>query len=196
MVPHEPLHGPNLGTPLTKGPFENLTAEQQLTVLEEVALALLTKTPVPEHTAVMENAVYYVYCFIFQAFETDVKGGELAFGQDVLDALGRCGKPEKVEEEKEKDDDESDDYELKSEDECVYYDPYMGCMDVEKWEGAVEEVADRILWDRDFELGDLSPGVMAFMHIQPNCFDDEEEVFGDPGAEDRLYVLCRRFYKG
>jgi hypothetical protein len=49
---------------LIRGPFQHLSTNQQLSVLYQVASALLTKTKVPELTAINESAVYYVYKFV------------------------------------------------------------------------------------------------------------------------------------
>lgn len=188
------------GWHLTTGPFESLTEEQKFTVLEEVTLALLTETPVPEHTAVREHAVYYIYRFLANDFADDVALGEAWYGQDILDVLGRSGKaPEETEEDgrgkkkilktTHKGSEEQD--EEAWENENAEFDPYMGCLDADKWSNALEEIADRILWDRDFEMGFVSPGMMGVLHIQPNYF--KGKVVASPGAEDRLYALCKPF---
>ena len=55
----------NFGCPLIVGPFERLSPKQQISVLEEVAIALLTETSAcPELTAINERAVYYVFMWL------------------------------------------------------------------------------------------------------------------------------------
>ncbi|KAJ3286402.1 hypothetical protein HK104_009055 [Borealophlyctis nickersoniae] len=41
----------------------------------------------------------------------------------------------------------------------------MGCLDESKWESAIEEIADRILWDRDWEMEDMFPYGAAILFI-------------------------------
>jgi hypothetical protein len=187
-----PEDGLNHGDPLTVGPFERLTSEQKLTVLEEVAEALLTETPLPPLRVVTENAIYYVFCYISAQFGRPCSQGEFVWGQLVLDALGRTGSP--CSEEGSGSDDDDDDFE-EEEDEDT--DPYIGCLDPKKWENAIEELADRILWDRDFELEDEVGGpipsqTMAAMDIQEGYLSSGR-VTPRQGAADRLEALVLRF---
>lgn len=78
--------------------------------------------------------------------------------------------------------------------------PKMGCLNKTAWQNAVEEVADRILWDRDFEMEDdfgamggsgFAEGLMQMMHIDQNYYQPIQER-ARPGARNRLHVLCRR----
>jgi hypothetical protein len=92
----EPNEGLNYGFPITEGPFERLTTPQKLTVLEEVAEALLTETPVPQLVSLNENAIYYVFRWINQEFDV-VEDGEESWGQLVLDALGSWGRDDGAE---------------------------------------------------------------------------------------------------
>eukprot|EP00884_Botryococcus_braunii_P013266 jgi/Botrbrau1/21940/Bobra.0249s0063.1 len=189
-----PAGGLNWGRPVTEGPFEELPTPQKLAVLEEVAEALLTETPVPAHSSITENAIYYVYRWILEQIESDVTEQEEIWGQDVLDALGRCGRDPDTREEGAEGMDRDD-----SEDEDSKYDPYIGCRDVEKWEAAIEELADRILWDRDWELGEYvaqSSGMMDFMKIDPNYFSYVVPTDKCRGAADRLEALCRLHCSG
>jgi hypothetical protein len=171
-----PRDGLNYGYPLTHGPFERLTTPQKLTILEEVVEALLTETPAPPPlVAVTEQAIYYVFCWICQQFDI-VEDGEEFWGQMVLDALGRSGSAsaQEVAEGKEA--------------------PFIGCGDPEEWECAIEEVADRILWDRDWEMEEdkLSPTVMALARIEEGYFS-RRQVSARRGAAQRLLALCSRF---
>jgi hypothetical protein len=196
-----PREGLNYGYPLTEGPFERLTSAQKLTVLEEVAEALLTETPVPPLRAVTEQAIYYVFCYIHLQFDCLLQG-EFVWGQMVLDALGRTGLPRPAERSRsssnESDgDDDDDDFEEEEEDEEEYRDPFIGCLDREKWEDAIEELADRILWDRDFELEDRVGGpipslIMESMNIHEDYFS-QRRVTARRGALDRLEALVWRF---
>jgi hypothetical protein len=218
-----PEEGLNYGERVTYGPFEQLTGPQKVAVLEEVAEALLTETPVPVQKSIPENAIYYVYRWIFQQIESDVDVQEEIWGQDVLDALGRCGRDpntpgggadgmdrDNLEEEDPEEVPEPpgggaegmdrDDSEEEDPDEAfnAAHDPYIGCGDVKKWEDAVEELADRILWDRDWELKKeiaSNPGWMAYCDIHPDYFNYSVPTRKCRGAGDRLLALCSRHYR-
>jgi hypothetical protein len=219
-----PQSGLNYGERLTWGPFEQLTDPQKMAVLEEVAEALLTETPVPVQKSTAENAIYYVFRWIVEQFKSEIieiGEQEKIWGQDVLDALGRCGRdpdtPGGGAEGMDRDDSEEEDPEeapdppeggadgmdcddLEEEDpeEAAFnaaHDPYIGCRDVKKWEDALEEIADRILWDRDWELTTeiaSNPGWMAYCDIHPDYFNYSVPTHKCRGAGDRLAVLCSR----
>jgi hypothetical protein len=201
MSTSKPGEGLNYGAPLTVGPFERLTTPQKLTVLEKVAEALLTKSPVPPLQAVTENAIYYAFRFLHELFDCLVQGEDI-WGQMVLDSLGRTGLPRPAERSRSSsndsdnnDDDDVEEEEVEEEEE--YRDPYIGCLDREKWENAIEELADRILWDRDFELEDHVGGpialeMMASAHIQQNYFS-RRRVNPRRGAAARLEALVLPF---
>eukprot|EP00884_Botryococcus_braunii_P013267 jgi/Botrbrau1/21941/Bobra.0249s0064.1 len=197
-----PENGMNYGERLTWGPFELLTDPQKVAVLEEVTEALLTETPIPVQKATAENAIYYVFRWIAEQFESEiieVGEQEKIWGQDVLDALGRCGRDPETPGGG-ADDMDSDDSEEEDSEEAfnAAHDPYIGCGDVKKWEDAIEELADRILWDRDWELKKEiagNPGLMAFCDIHPDYFNYSVPTRKCRGAGDRLAVLCSRHIK-
>ncbi|MEO2027495.1 MAG: hypothetical protein ABGZ23_16600 [Fuerstiella sp.] len=128
--------------------FDELTWSQRLAVLESVATHLLTKTgQMPELTAVNEAAVGAVFDHI--SFEIDMEIDDVPSGtvwrQLVLDACHECFGDELQEH------DESDDEELSEED--ADYLPESASSDrPDLWHPLVQSLADRILWDRDYEL--------------------------------------------
>eukprot|EP00884_Botryococcus_braunii_P013263 jgi/Botrbrau1/21938/Bobra.0249s0061.1 len=176
----EPSEGLNYGFPITEGPFERLTTPQKLTVLEEVAEALLTETPVPQLFSLNENAIYYVFRWINQEFDV-VEDGEESWGQLVLDALGSWGRDDAGEGSGE-----------------AGRDPFIGCGDPTRWDRALDQIADRILWDRDFEMAEeassFPPELLAEAQIRADYFA-VRQVCARSGAADRLQGLCSRFYE-
>lgn len=109
-----------------------------------MATALLTPTPeVPKQTAITESAIFYVYTWLEEQFNEDVCCGEDVWGRMVLDAYAESGLAEEGEGEDEDEEDE--------------FTPRMGCGDASKWAWAIEALADRILWDRDWEMAHMFP---------------------------------------
>ena len=165
--------GLNFGIPVVQGPFQNLTDPQKYTVLIDVTRQLLTETPVSDQTAISEGAVYYVYCWLKQQF-SDVYHGVEVWGDLILKVVA---------EDEEKGDGEDD------------YFPTLDCYDMEKWDSAIEWIADRILWDRDWEMASQFPAIkgnfsplMRYMSIQPDYFAPFQGR-AKPHARERLLDL-------
>ncbi len=172
----------NYGTPLVDGQFQNLADNQKYQVLYEVAKELLfATTEVPPATAIKDGAIYYPYAWLKQEFQ-EVEIGESVWGQKILDAIAECAPSD--------DDDEDEDTSW----------PTLGCMDEDLWGNAIDYLADRILWDRDFEMyedfGYLPPGQaageMERMDIDPNYFKpwDKRAL---PKAQQKLEELLLSF---
>ena len=128
--------------------FDELTWSQRLAVLESVATHLLTKTDqMPELTAVNEAAIGTVFDHI--SFEIDMEIEDTSSGtvwrQLVLDACHECLGDELSEH------DDSDGDEA-AEDEADYLPESASCERPDLWHHLVQSLADRILWDRDYEL--------------------------------------------
>ncbi|PNH03915.1 hypothetical protein TSOC_009977 [Tetrabaena socialis] len=79
--------------------------------------------------------------------------------------------------------------------------PSVGCMDFQKWEGALECIADAILWDRDWEMeGDFAMMqqqqqlvMMRHMNVGTDYWRPfQPEAYPVRGARDRLYDMVRR----
>ncbi len=123
--------------------FDELTFSQRLAVLEGIATALLTEAQVmPELTAVNEAAIAAV--FEYASFEIDLEidlnPSTTVWRQMVYDANEECF---------------ADD--LECDPEYAPDDDYGCPLSVESgqrkgWHSAIEALADRILWDRDFEM--------------------------------------------
>ncbi|KAG2449850.1 hypothetical protein HYH02_005373 [Chlamydomonas schloesseri] len=175
----------NYGDPLIQAPFEQLGKNEKYAVLEDVTRALLLETPsCPKLTAINESAIYYVYRWLAEQFD-DVDSGEEVWGAQVIAALQESGAFEEMEGEEG--------------DEDGGYLPKMGCLDRDRWENGCEALADRILWDRDFEMADLlghgtKQGIMAFATMDSDYFQPYAGGGGGAarGAKDRLYRLVRR----
>lgn len=73
----------------------------------------------------------------------------------------------------------------------------MECFDKQVWIDALEALADRILWDRDFELYNQilsAPGLLSNMRISPTYYS-RTQFPNSRGAKHRLYVLANRILK-
>jgi hypothetical protein len=128
--------------------FDELTWSQRLAVLESVATYLLTKSEqMPELTAVNEAAIGTVFDHV--SFEIDMEIEDITsrtvWRQLVLDACHECFGDELSE----RDDSGGDDA---AEDEADYLPETANCDRTDLWHHLVQSLADRILWDRDYEL--------------------------------------------
>lgn len=117
--------------------FDELTSSQRLAVLEGIATSLLTDTvDMPNLTAVNESAVAAV--FEYARFEVELEIDDCTAGttwrQMVFDSYHECFANESG----------SD-----SEHCCP---AHAGSDCRTEWHSAVESLADRVLWDRDFEM--------------------------------------------
>ncbi len=130
--------------------FDSLQPTQQMGVLHQVAFALLNEdVPEPELTAINEATVYALFRELYGRIEIEIDGQRLASDEEKTKpdydpfaframtlAAWELGSP----------DGEIGDYEDKD------YIPKLECTDLSAWEPIVENLADRILWDRDFEM--------------------------------------------
>ncbi len=116
--------------------FDVLQPEQKLALLADVAQALRDPaTPIPRHTAANEGAVAAVFAVIRQALEE-----EIAFSHDEgTDSTEVRGLLLATAAES---DEQPDDL------------PSLADEDGEEWDLVLEAIEDRILWDRDYEMGD------------------------------------------
>ncbi|MCP4788109.1 MAG: hypothetical protein GY903_13390 [Fuerstiella sp.] len=128
--------------------FDELTWSQRLAVLESVATHLLTESGhMPELTAVNEAAIGAVFDHISFEIDVEIEGVPSAsvWRQLVFDACHECFGDELRE------NDESGDEEGPEED--ADYLPESANNDRPgQWHPLVQSLADRILWDRDYEL--------------------------------------------
>ncbi|MEW5318763.1 MAG: hypothetical protein WDW38_009956 [Sanguina aurantia] len=184
-------HGMNDNDPLVDAPFEALSPAMKYTVMEEVARALLDETqPAPKRTAVNESAIYYVFQWLLAQFE-DVQGGAEVWGPNILAALD-----DDIQEEREDREEASEGEEVE---ESTY--PTLDCLDVSKWESAIDCLWNKILWDVDFEMWqmpDFAPPTSAArsflydtMRIDPDYFVPHPGPT-KRGARERLNKLIQK----
>ncbi len=131
--------------------FDNMQPSQQLAVLYQAANApLRPDVPEPELTAVNEATVFaldrQLLCDI--EIEIDTASMVLEHGRDADDPFKVRGKALAAFEQ-----DISAD-ELRDFREAGFI-PDVTCADSAEWEPLVESLADRILWDRDFDMEDV-----------------------------------------
>ncbi len=146
--------------PITDGPFEHFSEGVQFSILDDVLHALTTPTKeTPKLLAYNESAIYYVYAWL-QEFFKDLPRGEDVFGELVLKALHVY--PEDLVIDVDSEDEEEDATDVW---------PKMGCLKYDCWEMAIDFLADRILWDRDFEIPPFyNPQIMQFGDIALDYF--------------------------
>ena len=127
--------------------FDALQPTQQMAILHEVAHGLLdSETPVVQLTAVREATVYAIYCELesLVEIELDLSGQtepDFEFRERIIRAY-------------EQPDDQSTEWD---DDPTVakapeFDAPDRDCEDIRQWKRVIELLADRVLWDRDFEL--------------------------------------------
>lgn len=164
-----------------RGRFSKLTKRQQFTVLEDIARCLLIESSsCVELTALNESAVYFIYYWIIRGFTDDVHLGIELWGNYVVDAYNECFQPSYT---------SSDDYgDIPTE-----VPPTLENTIKSVWIDAIEALADRILWDRDFEWENLN-----LTHEQLKSLQTDKEylkcnkVQASTGAKERLYDLCNQ----
>ena len=168
----------HLQDPLDRWPygvelFDSLTWTQQLALLNQVARHLLTETPEPlPLTAVTESAVGAIFAHIQQQVEIELDDQRL--DGDVLDEfsdlpswreriLAAYGETLSEDEREEL---AAEGFEL----------PAADATELSEWESLIESLADRILWDRDYEMGalllDAEPGKAALLKRHLGIEDD------------------------
>lgn len=122
--------------------FDDLQPTQQLALLLEIGSALLDESrPVLELTAVREAAVYALFCSLHSMIEIEIDLGRLDGKSNyqmrslAIAAIEYSFSPE----------------ELRSlRDQSMI--PDLASNDIDEWQFLIESLADRILWDRDFDL--------------------------------------------
>jgi hypothetical protein len=115
--------------------FDALSFGQRVSTLQHVANGLLrSDVPVAVHTAANEAAIYAVYRQLHRMVVDELvvceHGGEECF--EVRELLHRTRT-------------------------AIHADgtPPSDCTDEAEWDALVESLSERVLWDRDFECGDV-----------------------------------------
>ncbi len=156
--------------------FEELEPEARLAMLAEVTEALLRKTPAcPRLTSLNEATVAAVFAHIGRMVQLEIESAD-----DMEDPY--IYRARILAAEREFDDAEDIDDER----------PDMRCTDWDRWEQLVENAADRILWDRDYEcvgLMDLSPDVAATVHDTLSISNDYYRAVPPNPDEDDLEAI-------
>ena len=130
--------------------FDELTWQQQLAVLDLLATNLLRETDETlELSGINEAAVAAVYQNIVQQIELEIELHPVSpvefrcrWRQAALDAY------------RENEDDDVLRHEVLSQDadRASVFDIEAECLEVDRWRWLVDLLADRVLWDRDFEM--------------------------------------------
>lgn len=153
--------------------FDELTWTQKLAAVEQVARYLLTSTPdILPLSAVNEAVVGAIFEHVNQMVELEIASE--SFG--IFSAVQADENPfyrwswresviqavlERVTE-----------AELSEMHRDGFYLPTSTCTDLETWSDLIENLADQILWDRDYELA------AAFMDDDPEIAAAEKKMFG------------------
>lgn len=115
--------------------FDALSFGQRVSTLQDVANGLLlSDVPIAVHTAANEAAIYAIYRQLHRMVVDELmvsdEGEEECL--DVRGMLSRVASTMRLE-----------------------GTPPSGCPDEAEWDALIETLSDRVLWDRDFEDGDL-----------------------------------------
>jgi hypothetical protein len=125
--------------------FDSLTPGQQLALLADVARALLyTRVRPPIKTATNEAGVYAIFRSLETAVQFEIDGVQChdkSTRQLICEFLATKGS--------------INGKEAFNEDDDAEVDPTPECDDISEWEFQIDCIADRILWDRDWESDDL-----------------------------------------
>jgi hypothetical protein len=130
--------------------FDELTWQQQLAVLDLLATNLLQETArTLELSGINEAAVAAIYENIVQQIEFEIELSPACpiefryrWRQAVLDAFRENEDADVLMDEL---------LAQQTRDESVF-DIDVSCTDIDRWRWLVESLADRVLWDRDFEM--------------------------------------------
>ncbi len=143
--------------------FDTLTPEQQLAMLAEVGRALFYKSvTAPAHTAVNEACIYAIYRALETLIELEIDG-EDHYERSTRDLICEFVAAERAAAEYE-------DFTAEA--------PLLtpDSEDTEQWHFEVECLADRVLWDRDWELDqqmvDCSPERAQLLKMRLGIDDD------------------------
>lgn len=132
--------------------FDSLSYPQQIAVLHEVGRALLgAEVPSPRLTAVSEGGVAAVFQHLRISVGIEIEDPDLglpSWRQGVARACRECGVPGV---------------------------PKVSSTGAEAWDGCIQALEDRILWDADYKSGD------HFMDGPPKADEAMKEVLGIPG---------------
>ena len=169
--------------------FDRLQPAQQLALLWEIGSALLQESrPMPELTAIREAAVSALFRFLHTLIEKEIDMSRLE-GQSICETRSLAIAAQE--------------YSLQAEglDPWGYEGviPDLNCQDKDEWEALVDSLADRILWDRDFDMEylmvDEDPAIAdvtkQFLGIDGDYY---AHIPPDPKA-DELAAICEQLHR-
>lgn len=162
--------------------FDSLLPDQQLALLAEIGRALFYRSVrAPIHTAINEAGVYVIFRALLNSIELEIDGiqcHDTPSRHLVCDFLAAYVSDEEFAEF----DEENEGGRLTPE-----------SVKIDDWEFEIECIADRILWDRDFELGDLMidcvPEKAEFLK---SYLAIDDEYFTSISPDPRYLVQVRR----
>ena len=174
------------------GLFDQLQPTQQLMMLLETATGLLdpAQEPLPS-TAIREATVYAIYRELFKliVFEVDISRLD---GESTCEIRSQAiaAFEQGISEE------EFDPSDGTTEDGLV---PAVSSTNLADWEYFVEALADRVLWDRDFEMeyltADLDPDRAHFVRSICGISDDYYSHVADDPPPNQLGNLHRKLHE-
>ena len=179
------------------GRFVGLSPLQQLTVLEQVAVGLLTETAVAaELNEYNECAIFYVYRWYdmmttssFEDYDPAADDEEEAYCMSLTKHIAYAYNEVFA--------DEADEADETDDDDGISLYP-LDRSNVEACSDALTRLEDRILWDNDFCLhGSLidRPDLRAQLYIDQDYFEEQVRVAAGDSVETlktRIFELCSR----
>ena len=126
-------------------PFDSLQPTQQMAAMYQVVTALLKPdVPAPRLNAVLEGTVYVIYRELVTLIELEIDSTRLDDDpQHRIRAAVQAGLRCPI---------VTEDRPWQEFEEENFVRPDIDCDEIDAWEDEVEELADRVLWDRDFLL--------------------------------------------
>jgi hypothetical protein len=147
--------------------FDQMDTKDKIYALFLVTKALIEETLSPPHTAWNEATIYAVFQFIGGEIEVDLDLDDPpnpGYWQSLVFAAAKQCKLEAEITKK--------------------------CKSAVKWLDLLEEVADQILWDRDWEIPDLKiqPSGVKFLDQPPEDYERQLEILGI--GQDYYLATC------
>lgn len=185
--------------------YDELTANQQLTVINQVAQHLLHETPdTLELTAVNEAAAYAIFATVISQVEIEIDMARDPLADDV-EFDQECGygpqwrthwRRQIVEACRET----IAPLDGPAPNACEPFTlPEAECEDIAVWSELIERLADRILWDRDFEMGesflDTDPTKAALMKQVLGIESDYYTAIAEEPSEEEAEALLESLRK-
>ncbi|SRR6056297_1363148 len=176
--------------------FDQLACHRRLAILHLIARHLFQDTrPSLDLTAVNEAALYAIYCNVTQQIEIEIDTVSLLDLDPEHHPMGDCTAWRRLVSDAYLERFPAPDEDLMEGEEDDFGLPALDCDDTDRWEFIVDALADEMLWDRDFEMGDLimdaDPEHAAAMKQQLGIDDDYFTAIADDPDEDELDDLAK-----